>query len=290
MALELPNWLRPADALGAAVAGSRVASDNKDRASREGIASMENATRQQSIAQEAARAAQELGQRKAELDAQIKNTAVAHQAAQDFAQQKFLEYQNKNSAEAAYRGILASLAQRKLDQDGHYKAMEIDAKLNAPVPTYIPKIEAQDADVTPASGGSWNPFNWGAGAHPAVTNSPAISAVPGHYERLPIKHTKNLEPAIPVGGFPNLSSPVASPSGTSGFIIPTAGGTSPHGNGFVSPAVVAAANPTAESVDGLNQTKNPTRSIAADYVNKYGKSDAMKKLQDDGFDVSRYAD
>lgn len=88
------------------------------------------------------------------------------------------------------------------------------------VPTYIPPVEAKDADVTPGSSGSWNPFNWGAGAHPAVTNSPAIQAVPGHWYN---KRVEVPDDNAPASDALNQQSPVTNlPAVFSGGPPPTA--------------------------------------------------------------------
>ena len=72
----------------------------------------------------------------------------------------------------------------------------------------IPAAEEKPADVTPASGGSWNPLHWGEGAHPAITNAPAIPSTP---KRI-IKQTVPVGAAPPLApGLPNLA-PQAAPT------------------------------------------------------------------------------
>jgi len=65
------------------------------------------------------------------------------------------------------------------------------------VPEYIQPVEGKNADVTPASSGSWNPFNWGAGAHPAITNSPAVLPIPGKWttRKVPVQNDSTAQDA-----------------------------------------------------------------------------------------------
>ena len=47
---------------------------------------------------------------------------------------------------------------------------------------------------------------------------------------------------------------------------------------------------TAMEIPPATETKKPTRKIAAEYVKNYGKAEAVKRLQAEGYDVSGYAD
>jgi hypothetical protein len=137
------------------------------------------------------------------------------------------------------------------------------------VPTYIPPVDAKEANITPASSGSWNPFNWGAGAHPAITNSPASDAIPGHWynKRVPVD---------------DLVYTAGQDAGGGAIALPNA-----EVNQGPTPSAADALQPLGGGMENTSGPKMATADVILNALKMSGgdKESARQSLQDAGYTI-----
>lgn len=240
----IPSWENPPDFLGASEAGARL------NLSRQQILEQAN-EHAESLAAESALAHDRLSQQAAQRTQQVNQENAANALRTAALKQQgllgFQRLQNESNSTSARdslekaktdaltnKPVFANTGNGLFTIDPVTKQWTKVPGTSRPAPTkyenqptYIPPVAAKDADITPASGGSWNPFNWDAGATPAVTNSPAISAAPGHWynKRVPIAEPSDDDSAPQPAA--NALIPPAAPSPAPDTTAPPITATNP---------------------------------------------------------------
>jgi hypothetical protein len=295
--MTIPPWLNinPNDYLNAMEAGSRTGLQERQIGDSEREDFQRNALEQQQLqAQEQARQVA-LAQRQQQAeefsagqslqrDKLVADTALTAQQQQQMAQQQAaanaLRQTQLQQAGLLGQGRLDAENTRNENEDEFHQG-ELDNqsaandlrrkseewRQNHPIyqPVYVPPVDAdpgEEADVTPASNGSWNPSNWGAGAHPAITNSPAIlptPKIPGHYERVRVSPDEDSTS----GNTPAAASLTPPTAGTGTSALPPS--VAPQG--YASPPGGGAMVPLPDAADGLSQSP----------ASKYKSADDVKK-------------
>jgi hypothetical protein len=271
--MTIPPWLNinPNDYLNAMEAGSRTGLQERQIGDSEREDFQRNTLEQQQLqAQEQARQVA-LAQRQQQAeefsagqslqrDKLVADTALTAQQQQQMAQQQAaanaLRQTQLQQAGLLGQGRLDAENTRNENGDEFHQG-ELDNQsaandLRSYQPVYVPPVDAdprKEADVTPASNGSWNPFNWGAGAHPAITNSPAIlptPKIPGHYERVRVSPDEDSTS----GNTPAAASLTPPTAGTGTSALPPS--VAPQG--YASPPGGGAMVPLPDAAAGLSQS------------------------------------